>query len=214
MENYNFTGHLSRRGFLALAGCAGLAVAVLPLTGCPKPTTASILADIVAWEPVFQTSFGVILALLGVPLSSLAVAAIQAGMTDVVLDIQAYEKAAPGSSLDKIDEVLSLFLGNLKDFFASQANTNPLIGLVVDFAQLILNTVAGFLSQLPSAIALPNSKKAMKADFRMGASPMQVIATPVTVLQYKETWNATAKLHKHPEYDLHIGVLEHLHIKR
>lgn len=197
---------MTRRVFGKLS-LAGVAATSLLVSGC------NVFTEIENWAPIGLAAFNSILMVLAIPGGSVLINAIKAALTDIPADIQAYKAAPTASTLQKIDEVLSLLLSNFQAFLAQQSIAGPATALVAGLAAIILSALSGFIADLPQT-ALLQTKAVLAKKTLIGGS-LQVSYHPkkMSILEFKHKWNSLSTGYNHPEAQLHITVAEHLHLK-
>lgn len=187
------------RGTLYLVGTTGVAALA---SGCG-------IGDIATFAPIGAEAFAAILALLGDPGTSVLVLAIKAAFSDIPADVKAYQAAMSTTTLQKIDEVLSLLLSNFQEFLAQLSVTNPIANLIASFSGIILAAVSGFIQKFFPQLA--QVKKALQRKPAIGGV-LIVKYTPkeMSGYEFKREWNENAELNNVPSARLHIGIFEHI----
>jgi|HubBroStandDraft_6_1064221.scaffolds.fasta_scaffold37913_7 hypothetical protein len=132
------------------------------MTGC------NIMQDIVNWEPDGLAAFNGIVTALGEfgvvlgPEDLLIVAAVRTLMNNLYTDAKTYLalNPPPATEIAKIEEVLSLISGNIQQFLTQvQVTGGTIISLILAIAQMILSTIGGFISGLPTTAAVTASNR-------------------------------------------------------
>ena len=196
----------SRRSFMGMASLALTFGSSLALVGCG-------IQDIADWAPIGASAFAMILSIIGDPGTSVLILAIKAGFQDLPQDVAAYKANPSPTTLGKIDEVLSLLLGNFKDFMATVGIANPILGLIASLAGLILSAISGYIAKyFPASSDLSKTKGVLAMRFRVGPMTVRYTAKDMSVLSFKEQWNDSVKVSgvtTAQGYKFHIGLLEH-----
>lgn len=202
----------TRRNFLKMAGTGAIMVSAgglsLATSGC------NIIQDIQNWIPVGLAALNSIQTLLG-PLVSPAVTPfitiIKTGFADLLAATQAYANdtnpADKATSIAKIQTALNDITTNFENLF----NTLPggaIVSLAFGLAQIVLTTIAGFITQLPPAPATSSLK--MRTTFTIKGQAVNIVPVKRSVRRFKGDWNSAAVAAGHPELKMHVSFLEHL----
>ena len=197
---------LTRREFTksTAALAAGAAVSsALELTGCNLET------DILNYSKVGKAAFDSVVAMLearGVlPAGgNQFTRAVDAAFDAVAAAVAAYQAgngtgtlAEISAALAAVTAAISTFLGELNIPEAS------LLSLVLALVQIILETIAGFVSKLPAPPAPPITQFHTRRGDQLTVEPRVR-----TVRQFKRDWNAAAA--GHAELQLKLTFWEHL----
>jgi hypothetical protein len=199
-----FMGHLAK----GAAGVAILGAGGTILEGC------NLFAEIGAWVPVGISVFQSALTLLtNAGLVNPGEAAIAniiiAAFNQVLADAKQYEaiNPPPAGAKAKLEAALQIIVNNFQNFLAALnlPTTGNLETLVVGFAQIILDAISGFISQLGV------TSVTMAAKFQVG--PRSVVTPKPVVYRYtgsfKKAWNREAEASGYPELKQHLTFLEH-----
>ena len=196
--------NLTRREFTksTAALAAGAAVSsALELTGCNLET------DILNYSKVGKAAFDSVVAMLeqrGVlPAGGTQFTrAVDAAFDAVAAAVAAYQAGNGTGTLAEISAALAAVTAAISQFL-SETNIAepPLLSLVLALLQVILGTIAGFLTKLPPVPAGLNHQP---------GPGRQLSITPKlrTVRQFKRDWNAAAA--GHAELQLKLTFWEHL----
>jgi hypothetical protein len=166
--------------------------------GC---TFGSVFSQIQAWVPVGLNAFNGVLTILegaGVinPIAGSAVAlliqTIQAAFAQLAADVQAYQSITPppAGALAKIEATLGIIVTHFQAFLSSiNISDNKIVTLVVGLVQIILSTIAGFQSQLPTAAA------AASRTLQVSGQTIAIVPVKRSVKQFKKDFNAACGSH-------------------
>jgi hypothetical protein len=166
-----FNGYLS--GGVLLAATGGV-----PLFGmytCSSST--SVWTEIQQWVPVGISAFESIIALI-VPIDSPAIDAIAemvkagfaslAGAIDDYINAPAADKASLGA---RVQLILTDIGNNIQAFLtAIGQSANPIVKVAVAIISIIVNTIAGFLGNIPGPVALK-----FRTELHVGATTVPVV---------------------------------------
>jgi hypothetical protein len=213
---------MERRQFLEVSGKGALGVAVLTATagtagfvmeGCTL-TVDKILTDIENWVPVGLAAFQAIVTLLDGAAAPLApiVSIITAAFNQVVADIKMYQAITPppAGALASIEAALQIIVTNFQAFLSSLNITDSkLVTLVIGFAEIILNTIAGFAAQLGSTSTALHVEVAKTVTVSGKTVAVTASTNTLTRRSFKKAWNKVAVAGSHPECELALTFWEH-----
>lgn len=191
---------MNRREFVgSLTGGAALLVmsggAMLTLEGC------NVWTDIKTWVPIGISAFESIVSLV-TPLAAPGIDAIaqlvEAGFASLAGAVDDYINA-PASQKTTFAEKVKLILtdigNNIQGFLSAIGESNnPIVKVVAELISVILNTIAGFASDIPGLGAT-----AFRPTFHVGARTIQVTAVKETRKSFIKTFNAACLANGHPE---------------
>ena len=186
-----------KTGAILTFSCASLTA----MSGCNLET------DILNYSKVGKAAFDSVVAMLeqrGVlPAGGTQFTrAVDAAFDAVSAAVAAYENKDAGGTLAAISAALDAVTAAISQFLAeTNIAEPPLLSLVLALLQVILGTIAGFLTKLPPVPAGLNHQP---------GPGRQLSITPKlrTVRQFKRDWNAAAA--GHAELQLKLTFWEHL----
>lgn len=194
-----------RRRFLVVVGAgsgyllmAGSGILSLLLGGC------SVITDIENWVPIALTSLSSIQALLGVLATPLIVAIftqIKAALSDLLAAAQEYDKApdaSKGTALGKMQTALTAITDNFQNMLAQLPGVGAIISLVIGLVQIILTTIAGFVTKLPAAPA-GAVNPTMRASIKAHNQTVTIPPIYRNKKKFRGDWNSMCALAGHPE---------------
>jgi hypothetical protein len=190
---------ISRREFGRLAGAVTLVLASaasIELSGC------NVWTDIETWVPVGIAAFESVVTLVA-PLASPAVTAIaetvKAGFAALAAAVNQYI-SAPASQkttfLAKVQLIFEDIATNLQGFLnaVNVGTSNPIIKIVLGLVNIILSTIAGFVSQIGPATA--------SRVLRLAGQSTTVTPVNRTKKSFKRDFNAACVAAGHPEAEI------------
>lgn len=199
-----FFGHLSRgSATVAMLGAVG-SVDVLVMYACSQNPT-DVWHEIEAWVPTGISAFEMVISLVD-PLMSPAITAIaelvKAGFADLAAAIDSYINAPAADKqtwAQKVKLILTALGNNIQSFLSAiQLSGNPIAKVVAVLIQVIVDTISGFVNNIPGLAA----QASFKTEFKVG--DITVIVHPTVrdrksfVAAFNEACNSTG----HPELRL------------
>lgn len=197
---------MTRRGFGKLTGTGLLALAIAStsslLQGC------SAFTNILNWIPVGINAVNSILVILGplVPPGAVAIMVlVKAAFADLAATVTQYNNdsnpADKATLVAKIRTILADIVSNFQSFLnALNLGNNPIEGIVIGLAGVVLSAIEGFLGQLPA----PTGATVVSTSYHLGARTIPI--TPKlykNVNAFKSDFNSIAISSGHPEIVLH-----------
>lgn len=199
-----------RRGFMQLLGMGGGyllmfgASAVSFLAG-----GCNVFEDILAWVPVANAGITAIQVLLGALVTPLIIpifTAIKTALSDLSGAVSAYQNdtnaADKATSLAKVGTFLADITSNFQNLL-SALPLGGIVSLVIGLVQVILTTIAGFVTKLPAAAGTSTMQRVMMAkQITFQAQTMQIPAIYRDKNKFRSDWNSLCTLGGHPEAEI------------
>lgn len=188
-----------KTGAILTFSCASLTA----MAGCNLET------DILNYSHVGKAAFDSVVALLearGVlPAGGNSFTrAVDAAFDAVAAAVAAYQTGNGTGTLAEIAAALDAVTGAISTFLSETNIADPpLLSLVLALLQVILETIAGFLTKLPAPPAPPITQFHTRRGDQLTVQPKLR-----TVRQFKRDWNAAAA--GHAELQLKLTFWEHL----
>lgn len=178
---------MNRRVFVGTLTKSAAAVAIgsaLMVEGC------NTIQDIENWIPTGESAVNAILSILtanGVPISvpiTAAVALVETALNDLLAAAKEYQSATPPpvGALAKIQAALAAVSDQFQNFVSQLSGiAGTVLQTVIALVKVIISTIGGFVSQLPSS---PTLMARLNAHPTVAAPPVQRSND-----QFKHTWN-------------------------
>lgn len=196
---------ISRRNFGKLWSSAALFVTAgtTPfLTGC------NVFSDILNWTSVAGVAINEIVMALGPlmpPGAGPIILLIKAFLTDLAAAVTEYQgdtnPTDKATLLAKIRTILGDIATNFQAFLTQITGNNPVVGVVLALAQVLLSAIAGFLGELPT----PTPPIVLMKIVSVTIAGQTRAVTPKyykRVQTFRADWNVVCVEEKHPELEI------------
>jgi hypothetical protein len=198
---------IGRRGFIARLGKAAGAIYLLSVASVTMfATGCTVWDDIKSWIPIALEAIGSVVALIpGLSFLSPIVTVITAGLDQILSDVNQYQNSAGATLVSKIQAGLSDVVANFQAFLQSINVTDPtLVTIVTGLSQIFLSTIAAFQQELTAAGAPPPAAPATRTAMRIGRAgqQIQVVAHKRSKRQFISDWNS-ALTSAHKDLQIH-----------
>jgi len=156
------------------------------LAGC------SVWSDILNWIPVGEAALNSILALLSAngvaiaPALQAIVTLIETAFNDLTAAVKEYQSTTPppAGALAKVQAAFKAITDQFSNFLSQLGVSGGLLSVIAGIAQIVFSTIAGFVNQLPTTVAL-----SQRSTVAVGSKSFPVVAKKRNVSQFKHDVN-------------------------
>lgn len=191
--------NLTRREFTKIGTLTTLVVTAdfsLALTGCNLPDEIKEYAAV--GKLAFDNVVGLLEARGVLPAGgNNFTREVDAAFDAIAAAVSSYQAGNGAGTLGEIASALAAATAAIQTFLGETGiGDNALLETVLALLQIILDTLAGFLTKLPAPSTLPPPQRTLAHH---GHLPLAVQAHRRSLREFKRDWNAAAKSHAVPQ---------------